>query len=78
MCSPCPPSHEGNLSRSRDRSKECDLYEESFGIGGGDLYIAELVQAARSAGHEIREMRSRRTAPESERYRPPGYAAPEG
>lgn len=50
-----------------------DLDGKCFAVGGGDPYIAELVQEARRAGYEVSEPLSTRLSAEGSTFRPPGF-----
>jgi hypothetical protein len=56
---------------------EIDLHGEFFGVGGGDPYIAQLIQEARAKGLEVCERTYGRRQPESLTFRPPGYESQE-
>lgn len=50
-----------------------DLHANLFAVGGGDLYIAELVREARMQGGDIRSDGSEQKRDELSNSRPPGY-----
>jgi hypothetical protein len=69
---PSPSSRKPN-SAAADSLDAGDLHGACFAVGGGDPYIAELVQEARRAGYEVSEPLTTRLSAEGSTFCPPGF-----